>query len=394
MDPHANTVVDADGHIMEPADMWITHVDPPYREDAIRIVRDADDGDKLLIQGRPSRRVRRLGGIRPPADGSVVNWDALDHLERYESYGDSCLPASYDARSRLRWMDERDIEAAFLFPSLGLIWPQEVQDAADYMRAHMAAYNRWILEFADFAPERLVPIAQVALFEPEQTVADLDHVRHLGFEHIMLPLSPAGTVSCFHSSRARVWDAVQDLGLTVHLHKVAIPHHLNVAPGARLGVEGVGAFFNHVNEVLAGQMCLTAIMDNRLPDLHPAVRFAFLECNAGWLGPWLDRTDETFEVLSERKGPLLKEPPRYYLADTDRFFFGLGPNEDVQRLRGLERGLMVATDFPHPGFSPDPLRDWSARLAALESETSRMILRGNALRLRTRDQQSEAVSGR
>jgi hypothetical protein len=33
-------IVDADGHVLEPADNWLTYIDPQYRDRAIRIARD------------------------------------------------------------------------------------------------------------------------------------------------------------------------------------------------------------------------------------------------------------------------------------------------------------------------------------------------------------------
>ena len=33
-------VVDADGHVLEPADTWLKYLEPSYRERAIRIARD------------------------------------------------------------------------------------------------------------------------------------------------------------------------------------------------------------------------------------------------------------------------------------------------------------------------------------------------------------------
>jgi len=34
------TVVDADGHVLGPADTWLKYLDPKYRDRAIRIARD------------------------------------------------------------------------------------------------------------------------------------------------------------------------------------------------------------------------------------------------------------------------------------------------------------------------------------------------------------------
>jgi hypothetical protein len=44
--------IDADGHILEPPDLWERYLDPKFRERALRIVRDPDGLEELEIDGR------------------------------------------------------------------------------------------------------------------------------------------------------------------------------------------------------------------------------------------------------------------------------------------------------------------------------------------------------
>ncbi|HEX8247405.1 MAG TPA: amidohydrolase family protein [Pyrinomonadaceae bacterium] len=375
-------VVDADGHIMEPAAMWQDHIDPLYKDRCLRIVRDKADGDKLVINNQTSQKIRRLGGVPYSQTGESVNWDVLDELDYYESYENSCHPASYEPAARLKWMDERGIDISILFPSLGLIWTREVDFEPDYIRAHVQAYNRWLIEFSRADAKRLIPVAQTCLYEPKAAIEDLTRLRKEGFENIMLPLLPPDSTTCFHSNFDAFWQSVQSLGFVVHLHKVAIPHQLNIPAGMALGIDGNGRFFSHMNEILAAQMCLSSLMDNRLPDRFPKIKFAFLECNAGWLPAWLDRSDESFEVLqSSKKVHLLKEPPRYYIENTDCFFFALSLAEDVNRLTAITNSLLIATDFPHPGSSINPVHDWSIRLQDFSPQNKANIMGQNAARM-------------
>ena len=61
-------VIDCDGHILEPPDLWERYLEPEYRDRALRI-RVGDDGfERLLIDGRPSTIARpgqlaTLGGM-------------------------------------------------------------------------------------------------------------------------------------------------------------------------------------------------------------------------------------------------------------------------------------------------------------------------------------------
>src|SRR5262245_53194443 len=45
--PVSAPVVDADGHVLEPADTWLKYLDPAYRDRAIRIARDERDYEVL-----------------------------------------------------------------------------------------------------------------------------------------------------------------------------------------------------------------------------------------------------------------------------------------------------------------------------------------------------------
>lgn len=64
-------VVDADGHVLEPADTWLKYLEPLYRERAIRIAQDDHGYEVLLIDGQPLKTLRgqlgALGGIEMDA---------------------------------------------------------------------------------------------------------------------------------------------------------------------------------------------------------------------------------------------------------------------------------------------------------------------------------------
>ena len=63
--------VDADGHILEPPDLWETYIDPQYRDRALRITVDENGLEELEIDGRRSTMSRRgfpatLGAMGAP----------------------------------------------------------------------------------------------------------------------------------------------------------------------------------------------------------------------------------------------------------------------------------------------------------------------------------------
>jgi uncharacterized protein len=63
--------VDADGHILEPPDLWERYLEPKYRDRALRIVWDENGLEELTIGGARSHMSRKgfpstLGAMGAP----------------------------------------------------------------------------------------------------------------------------------------------------------------------------------------------------------------------------------------------------------------------------------------------------------------------------------------
>ena len=50
--PRSYDVIDADGHVLEPVDMWDKYIDPGHRDRAPRIIVDTDGKERLLVEGK------------------------------------------------------------------------------------------------------------------------------------------------------------------------------------------------------------------------------------------------------------------------------------------------------------------------------------------------------
>ena len=73
-------VIDADGHILEPVDIWDRYMDPAYRERAPRMVLDDNGKERLLIEGQILGNPKGLGrlGAVGARDGTVPADGVLD----------------------------------------------------------------------------------------------------------------------------------------------------------------------------------------------------------------------------------------------------------------------------------------------------------------------------
>src|SRR5215218_2348339 len=85
-------------------------------------------------------------------------------------------------RSRL---DELGIDVAVLYPTYGLI-PTALDDP-DLRRGLARAFNRAAAEVYAGHGDRLVPVAVIPTFSPEEAVAELDHaVGELGLRVVVM----------------------------------------------------------------------------------------------------------------------------------------------------------------------------------------------------------------
>jgi len=87
-------VVDADGHVLEPEDMWLRFLEPQWRDRAIRVAVDDEGMENLLIDGKPHMLVRGIMGMI----GGIGMQDDLEALftPGARSYQDGLVPGGYD----------------------------------------------------------------------------------------------------------------------------------------------------------------------------------------------------------------------------------------------------------------------------------------------------------
>jgi hypothetical protein len=56
-------VVDADGHILEPLDLWDNYIDPEFRERRPRFVIDENGKERLSVEGKLPGNPRGIGSL-------------------------------------------------------------------------------------------------------------------------------------------------------------------------------------------------------------------------------------------------------------------------------------------------------------------------------------------
>src|SRR3984893_11766795 len=102
----AYNVIDADGHILEPFDLWNKYTDPKHRDQAPRLVEDANGKRRLIIEERALGDPQR-------GFGSIVGVGARQgDVKATELKYEEGRPGGFDPHKRIPDMDLDGIDAA------------------------------------------------------------------------------------------------------------------------------------------------------------------------------------------------------------------------------------------------------------------------------------------
>ena len=348
-------VVDADGHVLEPPDLWERYLEPKYRDRALRIRTDGDGLEYLEIDGRPSKIVKKGfpggAGAMDAMAGIVYEREPKTGLQ----YVDNAPLGGMDPAERIKRLDLENIERVFLYPTLGVMWTAESEDE-ELTQAYGRAYNRWIVEFCADSAERLIPIAQLSLGDPEAAERELRRAAGEGARGVWLPPFTVTRKPIAHPDHDRLFAAAAELQLPVGIHPCFEPRW--AAPG-RFGrmTSAQFAFFLNVTAGDAVRHAFTSFFQFGTFEKFPDLRVVVLESGASWIGYWIDRMDA---IYSSPQGipvrQLAPELPSTYFKR--QCYISGDPDETtlsaVMQIVGEDR-FFWASDFPHPDHPPDYL---------------------------------------
>lgn len=368
--------VDADGHILEPPDLWENYIDPQYRDRALRIRVDEHGLEELEIGGRRSQLSRRgfpstLGAMGDPDLKSM-------QLDPERTYVAEAPFGSMDPGERLQLLDAEGLDAVILYTTVGLLWEAELQDP-ELSQAYTKAYNRWICEFCSDSP-RLVPTAHLSLSDPAAAARELERAVGEGargcyvapFTHDGKPLG--------HPDNHVVFAAAQDLGVPFAIHPTFEPQWTK---GTRMGDWENVKQLRLLASVTASDGVrhqFTTLFDYGVFDLFPQLKVLVLESGGGWIGYWLDRIDAVYgHTFIGQRVPLQHKPSDYF---RERCWISCDPDERtipaLAERYGVDRFLW-ASDFPHADHTPEYVDDLN-ELVAMFPESDRRAFAGDNAR--------------
>ncbi len=334
-------VIDADGHVLEPVDIWEKYIDPAYRDRAPRLIVDTDGKERLLVEGKVLGSKKGFGNIGAiGARQGRADETTMKYMEG--------RPGGFDPHARIPDMDLDGIDAAFLYPSVGL-FAGAVQEPG-LAAAMCRAYNRWLADYCRPYPDRLFGVAMLPMQSIDLAIEEMRFARtQLGMRGGFLRPNPYNGRMLHHPDYAPFWREVEELDFAIGLHEGASGGMPQVGVD-RFETRGARHIISHTMEMMLAAM---SVIWEGVCDRHPRVRIGFMESGGGWIAPWLDRMDRHFDDAGFNDSGLTMRPSELFQRNCWISFEPVEGSLSVLADYIGPHKILWATDYPHPdGFFP------------------------------------------
>jgi predicted TIM-barrel fold metal-dependent hydrolase len=380
--------VDFDNHYYEPDDCCSRHIEPKYRDRAIRVVPSAEAGigkwvmgDQVLLtvpyqlsdrSGRPGSKEEQFAGkaqLKPEAD----------------VFRPKDVPACMERGARLALMDEQGLEACVLLPSSAVGFEYEFKVDPAAMCANWRGFNRWLEEDWGYgADSRIFAVPVISLLDVQFAVDETERVAALGSRFVYIRTGPVNRRSPADPVFDPFWRTVEETGVSVVFHFDTSDYMETVATQwsedvGRTAFEfsPLQVFHNYIDRPIRDT--LAALVLQNLFGRFPKVQVISLELGAFWLRPLLKDLDKAamFAATGKHLGGKLDGLPSEILPKHLRIApFYEDDISDLVEIIGISR-VLFGSDYPHPEGLREPLR-FLDYLPKLSNGDLRRIMRDNA----------------
>ncbi len=267
---------------------------------------------------------------------------------------------NWDTERRNGDLDAEGVAAEVLFPNTVppffptgvVIAPAPSPEDFPLRLAGLRAHNRWLVDFVAESPERRAGLAQIALNDVDEAVADVRWAREQGLRGILLPGVSPDTPwidPLFSSIYDPLWAACQDLDMSIthHAGGSGIPNYGRHDSAITMFVLESGFFANRA---------LWHLIMSGVFERFPGLKFVMTEQGTSWLPPALTRMDDIHnsmvngrigEIGMPKSGPLPHRPSDYFRRNCflGASFPSPGEASNFHEI-GIDK-IMWGSDYPH-----------------------------------------------
>jgi predicted TIM-barrel fold metal-dependent hydrolase len=265
-------------------------------------------------------------------------------------------------------------------------------DDAELQAACFRVYNDWLSQYCAVAPDKLVGVACIPLYDVDAGVRELERAKGLGLKGALVWEAPPAGLEFYTDHYERFWTAAQALEMPVSLH-ILTGHDWSkrVSDEAMTGVNLTEDEKTALGEFrlrgVANYKLLTSI--NALHDLimagvlerYPQLKVVLVEAEIGWIPFVLNQWDKYYERPNLQFPEMRMSPSDYFARQVFATFFN-----DIPGTRQLswwgQDNCMWSNDFPHPNSTWPHSHDIIRRdLAALSPDVQSRLLWRNCAEL-------------
>ncbi len=382
--------VDADNHYYETLDAFTRHLDRAFERRGVRVVR-AGSHTEVVIAGRLNEFIPN------PTFDPVIVPGCLDLQFRGQ------IPDGVDPRTltrvapisdtyrnrdaRLAQMDEQELDAVVLFPTLGCGVEQALRHDVEATMASLHAFNRWLEDDWGYSyRDRIIAAPMISLADPAAAVTEIDRVLGLGARVVHVRPAPVPTGGRYGRS---LGDKVHD-PVWARLAEASVPvaFHLGDSGYNRMlgapwgGAEEFAPFRapDLLGQVIIGDRAIHDTMASLIVHgvfkRHPQLRVASIENGSDWVYPLV----KGLRKQANRAPWAFEEDP----LDTIRQHVWVTPyyEEDLRKLAdtiGVEQ-VLFGSDWPHGEGLAEPAA-FVDELTAFAPDEVHRIMRANCAKL-------------
>ena len=381
---------DADNHYYEATDAFIRHVDGKMHKRCMQWA-TVDGRERLLVAGRINRfipnptfdPVARPGCLDDYFRGKIPAADMREAFGRLEP-----IAAAYrDRDARIGLLDSQGLQACFLFPTLGVGMEAVLEHDPAALTAAFGGFNRWLADDWGFAyRDRLFAAGYLTLADPDWAVDELDwlianDVRVVNIRPASVPDGAGGRRSLGHPAHDKVWQKLDDHGITVAMHSGDSGY------GFLLEHWGVDSEFESFRYNALKSMLTYSPISDALASLlaegvlsrHRNLRVATIETGSEWVWPFVKKLTKTYRQQSHafEEDPLEVFQRQVWISPYYE--------DDLIGLRDLIGAdhMLFGSDFPHAEGLADPV-SFVRDLDGFSDDEIEQVMRTNGLSLTQR----------
>ena len=356
-------VIDVDGHILEPATLWSDNIAPEFKSRALRIEIDEEGLEFWSFDGRAVSTYSKGRSANVAAIGTTREWRKEHVFDKRDITWEQALarvPGAWDPDERVKMMTAEGIDMSILYPTLALAFAR--MEDAHLSAAYCSVYNDWIVDFCSAHPDRLMPALTLPWHDVDLSVREMQRFSGLEKKAVQAPSGPAKDISFGATHWDPLWAEHQEQDIPVSLHVGSAGTSASKLLHPEIKHPSWWTFTVESTELM-NSFC--SFFQGTVFDRFPDLKILILESGCLWMPYFLERMDETFELIGFTTD--LKNKPSDYF--NERGWISMEPDDELgaatAKLMGADR-LVWAFDYPHSDSCEEPV----ARLRESLSELS------------------------